>query len=240
MNPLVQKFGTLVAHQIPAHPARAAALLGWAYGLTAWKDAHFGGSGLKGVYAGMSATIGKTMAQSFLKPGTTAMVNIFMPCEVLHAMGILPMIPEALSVYITNTGCAESFAEAAEAADVPESFCSYHKVMLGTMETGILPKPLIIANTTLACDANQLSFRQIAQSFGIPHIVIEVPHVPSEDAVSFVGSELQSFSPKSWKKSPIATWIHCGSAKRLHAAIALFRRIASTLIFVPNALFLSL
>ena len=82
------------------------------------------------------------------------MVNIFMPCEILHAMNLQPMFPEGISAFLASTNCQNIFAETAEAHDVPESFCSYHKTMLGLAETSVMPKPLMIANTTLACDAN--------------------------------------------------------------------------------------
>ena len=37
------------------------------------------------------------------------MVNIFMPCELMHAMGLTPMFPEGLSVYVACTACQHVF-----------------------------------------------------------------------------------------------------------------------------------
>ena len=77
---------------------------------------------------------------------------------------------------------------------MPESFCSYHKTMLGLAETGVMPKPLMIANTTLACDANQLSFRRLADFYQTPHAVIDIPYDCDEDAVMYVANQLRKFA----------------------------------------------
>ena len=120
------------------------------------------------------------------------MVNIFLPCELLHALGIQPMFPEGMSAYVACTACQRFFGEAAEAGGVPETFCSYHKTMLGMAESGVLPAPLMIANTTLACDANQLSFRRLAELYRVPHTVVDIPHDCGEDAVRYVADQLRS------------------------------------------------
>jgi len=184
VNKIIKKFGDVVSKEVYANPGRARRLLTTAYSLNGWKDARFGGSGLAGAYAQMNAVVSRYICHAFQHPHSAVMVNVFFPCEILHAMDITPMFPEALSVYIANTACEQVFADAAENADVPESFCSYHKIMIGLAETGVLPKPLLIANTTLACDANQLSFRRLAQELQIPHVVVDVPNKIGDDAVN--------------------------------------------------------
>lgn len=194
MHRIAQSFGKIVSRQVTTNPDVARRLLATAYSLNGWRNACFGGSGLAGAYARMNAVLCRSICASFRHPENAVMINIFFPCEILHALKITPMFPEALSLYLTHTGCEQVFAEAAENADVPESFCSYHKIMIGLAETGVLPKPLLIANTTLACDANQLSFRRLAQFYQIPHLVVDVPDSISDEAVSYVASQLQSIT----------------------------------------------
>ena len=38
-----------------------------------------------------------------------------------------------------------------------------HKILLGLAETGVMAKPRFVLNTSLACDANQLTFRRLAR-----------------------------------------------------------------------------
>ena len=101
------------------------------------------------------------------------------------------MFPEGMSAYVACTACQSVFAEKAEASNVPESLCSYHKTMLGLAESGVLPRPLLVANTTLACDANQVSFRRLAEFYGAPHAVVDVPGRETEEAVEYVAGQLR-------------------------------------------------
>lgn len=128
------------------------------------------------------------------QPQQAVMVNIFMPCELMHAMGLTPMFPEGLSVYVACTACQHVFAERAETSGIPESFCSYHKTMIGMAESGVLPKPLLIAATTLACDANQLSFRHLAAHYPAPLTLIDVPAREDDAAVAYVADQLRELA----------------------------------------------
>ncbi|HNV18444.1 MAG TPA: 2-hydroxyacyl-CoA dehydratase family protein [Rectinema sp.] len=194
MNSIVHRFGRAVSSQVPQNPQLSRNILAAGYTLSGWKDAYFGGKGLKGVYAHMNAAISRNMSHSFKDSSRSAMVNIFFPCELLYAMDITAVFPEALSVYIANSDCEAVFAESAEAIGISESLCSYHKIMIGTARTGVLPKPLLIANTTLACDANQLSFRYLAEEYGSPHFIVDVPHTVNKESVHYVASQLKNFT----------------------------------------------
>lgn len=191
MKKYVEALGCLVEKQVPASPERARDILALAYAWVHFSGTHHPGSGIRPAYDRLNGAVAGTMVDSLRHPDKTVMVNIFLPCELLHALGVQPMFPEGMSAYVSCTACQRPFAEAAEAAGVPETFCSYHKTMLGLAESGVLPAPLLIANTTLACDANQLSFRRLAELYGVPHTVIDVPHACSEDAVDYVAGQLR-------------------------------------------------
>jgi len=194
MEKYIEAFGRIVERQTPDHPERARALLAAAYSWVRFSGRHARRAGVREAAGYLNGAVAGTIADSFRHPGQAVMVNIFMPCELLHAMGIQPMFPEGLSAYLACTGCQRVFGEAAEAADVPETFCSYHKTMLGAAETGVMPRPLLIANTTLACDANQLSFRAMAEFYQVPHVVIDIPKETGEDAVEYVAGQLRSLT----------------------------------------------
>ena len=105
--------------------------------------------------------------------------------ELIHALDSLHQLTVDLAVHLIKVcgpcdGCGGecpfgdfSYEEITlpddlrEEAGIPETFCSYHKTMLGAALTGVMPAPLLIANTPLACDANQLSFRQLAGHYQV-------------------------------------------------------------------------
>lgn len=121
----------------------------------------------------------------------TCLVNFFMPCEIFHAMGVPVTALEMLAMSASCTDAAIPFSEMAQASGCSSSFCSLHRVVLGMAERGICQKPKMIANTTLACDANLLSFRYLADKWQVPHQVIDVPYETSEESVAYVADQLR-------------------------------------------------
>lgn len=194
MKKYIEALGGIIEKQAVSAPERARALLEAAYSWVRFSNSRRRGGGVRPAYDYLNGAVAGTIVDSFRRPKDSVMVNIFLPCELLHAMGIQPMFPEGISVYTACTACQRVFSETAEAADVPESFCSYHKTMLGMAETGVMPPPLMIANTTLACDANLLSFRRLAKQYQVPHVVIDVPHSCGKDAVEYVADQLRGLS----------------------------------------------
>lgn len=134
-------------------------------------------------------------ADSAIKPlkkgDKAAVVSLYLPCEILHAMGVYQLFPEALACYLAAAGSERVFIETAENNGAPKTLCSYHKSFIGMAETGVLPKPKFVINTSLACDVNHLSFRRVAEHYGVPHFMIDVPSVYSESNLSYVENQLR-------------------------------------------------
>ncbi|WP_251197210.1 2-hydroxyacyl-CoA dehydratase subunit D [Anaerotardibacter muris] len=188
-SPFIKRLGQVIQRQTVTSPDRARALLMAAYSWVNLAGKFQMRGDVRAATERVNGGIAGTIVDSFRRPQNAVMVNIFMPCELIHAMGLVPMFPEGLSAYIANTACEEVFVEASEANDIAETFCSYHKLMMGVAETGVMPRPLMIANTTLICDANQLSFPRLANYYDVPHYVIDVPSEQSEDSVRYVADQ---------------------------------------------------
>lgn len=191
MNQTIEKFGQLVDSQADQHPDRSAAMLGAAYRLVGGQASHFPSKKRTSSREFLQGYIATLMADMLKDPSGSAVVNIFMPSEIFHAMGIPIMAPEALATYVACTAAEQVFLDRAEEAGASETLCSYHRCLLGMAETGVMKKPLLVANTTLACDANQLTFRRLADIWQVPHVVIEVPYDISDDAVTYVAEQLK-------------------------------------------------
>lgn len=194
MKAYIETFGKLVETKARSSPDAARKLLSAAYSWVKFSGKHNRYRDVRTAYERLNGAVAGAIVDSFRHPRESVMVNIFLPCEILHAMDLTPMFPEGLSAYVACTACQHVFAEAAEAHDIPESFCSYHKTMLGVAETGVLPRPLLIANTTLACDANQLSFRRLADFYQVPHTVLDIPNRDDDEAVRYVADQLRALT----------------------------------------------
>ena len=77
---------------------------------------------------------------------------------------------------------------------ISDSYCSYHTILLGLAESGVMPPPRFVLSTSLACDANHLSFRRAAQRGGVPHFTVDVPCEDSPQAVAYVAQQLRQMA----------------------------------------------
>lgn len=125
---------------------------------------------------------------------SAALVSVFQPCELLEAMGITPMCAEMLAAYINGSQAEAVFADAAENEGIAETYCSYHKVLLGTAYLNVMPKPAMVINTSLVCDANHLTFRELAALYDVPHYYVDVPPEQSEESVAYVADQFRELA----------------------------------------------
>lgn len=190
MNPVIEKFGEIIYKTAGKNPAAARKILTTVYNLTGLQARYFPSKALMPSRQYMMAVSAKSITEPLRKPEKAAIVSIFTPCEMLHAAGIEPLFPEGLSCYLAASDCEKYFVELAEKNGVPDSLCSYHKILIGLALSGVMPKPLFVLNTTLACDANQVSFRKVAEFFKVPHYVIDVPMRSDDESREYVKTQL--------------------------------------------------
>jgi benzoyl-CoA reductase/2-hydroxyglutaryl-CoA dehydratase subunit BcrC/BadD/HgdB len=137
----------------------------------------------------------RAILRPLFRPGRSAMVNLFFPCELLHAMGIAPQFTEGLSGYLNGAHCEQACIEYAENAGVPPTLCSYHKTLLGAVLSDVVPAPRFVASTSLACDANLNTFRTIAEHYRVPHFVVDVPGSCTAETIDYVAGQLRALVP---------------------------------------------
>ena len=194
MANLVDKFGSLINDLVYSNPQGALKLLTIVYDLVGKQAHYFPDKSLLPSRQYIASVAASSIVNSLRHPENSAIVSIFTPCEILHAMGIEPMFPEGLSCYLTSASSESPFIKIAEDNSVPESFCSFHKILIGLVESNVLPKPKFIINTTLACDANQLSFRRAAKYYKTPHFLIDIPNNSSTESIEYVTTQLKEMT----------------------------------------------
>lgn len=194
MNPMIEKFGALVGKTAVNRPDNARRLLAFAFHASNLQAKYLPSKQLTKARAFISPVCMESMLHPLTHPERSAIVNIFLPCELLHAMRIEPQIAEGLSCYFTGAGSEQYFIDRARQAGVPDTLCSYHKILTGIALSGVLPRPRFIANTTLACDANTNTFRRLAAHYDAPHFTVDTPCADDADAVQYVAGQLREFA----------------------------------------------
>lgn len=215
---LIETFGGKISDLAATDPERAKRLL-----LLGWRA-----NGLKNrlFHSGVSKSdemifqqVNRAMTACLARPERNVMVSLFTPCEPLLALGLQPYSCEAFSSYLSGSMAEQGFLRTAEEEGIPSSLCSYHKVFIGAARTGLMPRPRFILNTSLACDANTLTFRYLAELYDVPHFSIDVPYEQSDRAVGYVEDQLREMARFIEKQTGAAP-----DENRLAAAVARSKR----------------
>lgn len=194
MNKVIQMLGNHIYKLTPENPERVRKELALIYSASGLMCKYFPTKKLLPARQFMQWAATDAAVKPLRDGKGAAIVSLYMPCEVLHAMEFKLMFPEALSCYLAAAGSERIFIETAENNGLPKTMCSYHKVFIGLVESGVLPKPDFIVNTTLACDVNHLSFRRAAESYNIPQYTVDVPREYSASNLIYVVEQLKEMT----------------------------------------------
>jgi len=190
MSYIIKKFGQMVGSNIETHPRRSQNLLKLGYAFSGLQMKYLPEKNLLPNQIYSSVVCNRLIRYPLSNPDNSAVVNIFFPCELLHAVDIKPHTVEGFSGYLNGAYCERYFIDYIENAGMPKTLCSYHKVLLGAAFSNVLPKPKFIMFTTMVCDANIITFRALADFWNIPLFSVDVPDNDDEDAIEYVESQL--------------------------------------------------
>ena len=191
MNNLIELFGNHIYKTAPTNPLSARKKLCFAFSTAGLMCKYFPTKKLLPSRQFMQWAAADSAITPLKTGKNSAIVSLYLPCEILHSMGISTLFPEALACYLAAARSEQVFIDTAEQNFVSQTMCSYHKAFIGMVETGVLPKPDFIINTTLACDANHLSFRRAAEHYNVPQYMIDVPYNYSSGAVDYVAEQIR-------------------------------------------------
>ena len=203
MNKAIEIFGNHIYKLTQNNPKKALKQLSFVYTAAGLQCKYLPSKLLLPARQYMQWAAADAAIKPLKKADNSAIVSLYLPCEILHAMGIYQMFPEALSCYLAAAGSEKVFIETAENNGIPKTLCSYHKAFIGMVESGVLPKPRFVINTSLACDVNHLSFRRAADFYNIPHFMIDVPSEYNERNLKYVENQLMDMTAFIEKNSGI-------------------------------------
>ena len=194
MADIIQSFGQYLCKKASQNPDYVRKLLLTGYRAFGLKLAIAPDRRLPAARQFSARHINCTMTRMLSNPEKAALVSVFMPCELLEAMDIVPMCAEMYSAFLCGTWAESVFAEAAESEGIADTFCSYHKVLLGSAYTKVLPAPAMVVNTSLLCDANNLTFRELSEYYHIPQYYVDVPKDQNEESVRHVADQFRELT----------------------------------------------
>lgn len=191
---IVKTYGSEVQRISTVNPERARKLLLLGWHAQNFKFRRLPNKGLPPSQQYLAQMTMDAMIAPLAHPEDSVMVSLFTPCEVLGGLGLRPYSPEGFSCYISASAAENAYLQQAESSGIPETLCSYHRVFLGAAENGLMPKPRFIINTTLACDANLLTFKYMSKFYGVPQFVLDIPFEKTPESVAYVVRQLKEMT----------------------------------------------
>lgn len=120
--------------------------------------------------------------------------SVFTPNEAFHAMGLKPVTAEAVASFASGAQAESGFAEVAEGRGIPETYCSYHRILMGMALSGVLEPARLLVSTSVACDANNLTFKTLASLWDARHVYVDVPYEVTRDSMLYVADQLREMT----------------------------------------------
>lgn len=133
----------------------------------------------------------KFIQQTLKNPQNAVWVNLFVPCEIIHAFGLYPLLIENYASFLAGFKIQNIYLDIGDKCGFSDTLCSYHKAFIGAAEGGIAPKPVFAAASSIICDANNSTFGYLANKFKIPYYLLDIPHIKNKASVEYVRSQLK-------------------------------------------------
>lgn len=190
---IVETFGNRIQSLLESgHIDAARTLLKVGWRLQGFRFRYFGDKRLLPSDRILAANMIDAMYKPLAKPSDSAVVSIFVPCEMLFLAGLHPYSAEAMSSYITGTNVDRSCIRRAEGIGISEGYCSYHRILMAACDFGLIKTPKCIVYTNLVCDANMITFRRLSEKFRVPTFFLDIPRTQDEAALSYVEGQMRS------------------------------------------------
>ncbi len=124
------------------------------------------------------------------RPESSVWVNLFVPCEVIHAFDLNPICIEYYASFLAGFQLQNIYLDKADNSGLSDTLCSYHKAFIGAVEGGIVPRPVFSTATSTICDANNSTFAYLSHKWDIPYFLLDIPHEKNEASVRYVYHQL--------------------------------------------------
>ncbi len=120
-----------------------------------------------------------------------AWTTVFVPFEILSAMGVSGMFVEFVGAMLAGAGVSRSFFERAEHEGYSTDGCSYHRTIMGAALQGILPDPDLLIAASFPCNGGVKAIERIGELTKKEVFVINAPYDGTEKAVEYLTGQYE-------------------------------------------------
>jgi len=120
--------------------------------------------------------------------------SLFVPSEILFAMGLRPFSVEVAAALFTKFGRGPQALAEADVTAIPTDVCSFHRAALGQASSGIYPPPKLLVGTTTLCDSNLKTIKICESITGKKSIIIDVPYDLNDNSIKYLSGQLKNLT----------------------------------------------
>lgn len=187
----IKTYGNYIKKYAEPHPAVSRKMIDIGLHLEQFRTEHFAAKEMPEAYRKLNTLGVKNTLSALEHPDQTVWSNLFAPVEIFQCFGLNALSMECLSSFLSGFTCEDYFIDRAEQKGIASTLCSYHKNFIGAVDSGVIPPAAFGVTTSMICDGNINTFRYIEKNHSINTYVIDVPNTYSEDAVSYLVSQLK-------------------------------------------------
>ncbi|HHT9130620.1 MAG TPA: 2-hydroxyacyl-CoA dehydratase subunit D, partial [Candidatus Brocadiaceae bacterium] len=138
----------------------------------------------------------KHLYNTFAHPRRTIWTTMFVPSEILFAMGLYPFCLEIGAALFAGLGQSSQGLLEAESYGVPTDICSFHRSAIGHAFRNKFPKNILQVATTTLCDNNTKTINICETMTGKETIVIDVPYEADDYSVKYLAKQLEDLTKR--------------------------------------------
>lgn len=138
---------------------------------------------------------------TYNKKNSTVWTTLFVPSELMFAMGLVPLSVEIAAALFAGMGRSTSALMEAESNDIPTDVCTFHRAALGHMLKGYLPKPILNIATSTLCDSNTKTIKICESITGRDSVVLDVPFEGTDSSIKYLAQQLEDLTRRLEKAS---------------------------------------
>lgn len=133
---------------------------------------------------------------TYSHPKLTIWTTMFVPSEILFAMGLYPFCLEIGAALFANLGQSSLGLLEAESFGVPTDICTFHRSAIGHTLRNLFPKNVLQAATTTLCDNNTKTMKICETISGKDTVVLDVPYEADDYSIKYLAKQLEDFTKR--------------------------------------------
>ena len=136
--------------------------------------------------------IGKIGGKMFDDNFPSAWTTVFVPFEILNAMGVAGNFIEFVGAMMAGAGIGRPYFEKAEAAGFSTDSCAYHRTIIGAALEGLMPEPDLLIGASCPCDGGIKALKRIGEIYKKDVFVINTPYEYTPESLDYLVNQFKA------------------------------------------------